>query len=130
MMVEVSDPGMQAQEFLSTFPPFKPLLGSFLSSRRPVFLLNDVVAACSGHHLPVIDVGEARDFPNRGTVTAQLISADRVWNTVCAKQPGQEGSRRLGITMSLEQDIKHEAVLVHGPPQPMSDTVHRCADLV
>ena len=32
--------------------------------------------------------------------------------------------------MSLEQDALHEAVLVHCPPQPVSDAIHRRADLV
>ena len=54
--MEVSDPGVETQEFLSAFPPLEPLLLSFLSSCGSVGLLNDVVAVCCGDHLLVVDV--------------------------------------------------------------------------
>ena len=57
MMVKVSDPGMQIQEFLSAFPSSESLLTSLLSPCGSMFLLNDVVAAGRGDHLLVVDVG-------------------------------------------------------------------------
>jgi len=36
MMVEILDANVQAQKFLSKFPPFEFLLVSFLARRRPV----------------------------------------------------------------------------------------------
>ncbi|GGO39270.1 hypothetical protein GCM10008949_47090 [Deinococcus humi] len=78
----------------------------------------------------MIDANEAQDLPDRGPITPQLISGDRFWDIVFAEQPSQEGSRRLGITRALEEAIEHEAVLVHGSPSPVSDAIHRCADLV
>jgi hypothetical protein len=38
MVVEVDDPGVQAQEFLSAFPPLESLLSSFLTPCRTVGL--------------------------------------------------------------------------------------------
>ena len=38
MMVQVLDPGVQAEEFLRSFPPFESLLLSFLTPCRSVRL--------------------------------------------------------------------------------------------
>lgn len=67
-MVEVGDSGVQAQKFLSAFPPLKSLL---LSSCGLVSLLNWVVAACRGDYLLVIDAIQAWDFPDRRSVASQ-----------------------------------------------------------
>ncbi len=99
--MEVSNPGVEAQEFLSAFPPLESLLLSFLSSCRAMFLLNDVVTACCGDHLLVIDVSQTWDLPDRGSVTAKLISVNDLWDIVFPQQPGQEGLCGLGIPMSL-----------------------------
>ena len=63
----------------------------------------------------MIDIDETRDLPDRGRAAPELIGADRVWKVIFAEPSSQQGSRRLGITMSLEQDIEHEAVLVQKP---------------
>ena len=56
MMVEVADPGVEVQEFLSAFLPLEPLLTSLLSPCGSMFLLNDVVAARCGDHLLVVNI--------------------------------------------------------------------------
>jgi hypothetical protein len=55
MVVKVRDAGVQTQEFLSAFPPIKPMLTSLLSPSGSVFLLNNVIAPGRGDHLLVID---------------------------------------------------------------------------
>jgi len=115
-MVEVGEPRVQVQEFLGAFPPFEALLTSFLSSCRSVFLLNEVVAAGSGDYLLVVDICQARDLPDRGSITPELIGMDNLRDIVFSQQSCQEGLRRFGIPMPLEENVEHEAVLVHSPP--------------
>jgi hypothetical protein len=79
-------------------------------------LFNHVVAAHCGDHLLVIDMGETRYRSDCGSVTPQLIGTDRVWNKIFGQEPIEEQFGSLSITMSLEQDIEHEAVLVYCPP--------------
>ena len=129
-MVKVLDSGVQPQKFLRSSFPLETKLVSLLTLCGAMRLLNQVVAACTTDHLLVGDIDQARDPLNRSSVTPKLIRGDRFWDIVFTEQPSQEGSRRLGITMPLKEEIEHEAVLVHGPPQPMSDAIHRCADLV
>ena len=78
----------------------------------------------------MVDVDQARDLPNRGSVAAELIGMDDLWDIVFTQQPGQEGLRRFGVPVPLKQDIEHEAVLVHGPPEPVSNAVNARTDLV
>ena len=80
--MEVGHSGVQAQEFLSAFPPLEPLLTSLLSSCGAMFLLNNVVAAGRGDHLLVVDVSQARDLSDRGSITPELIGVNDLWN-VC-----------------------------------------------
>ena len=107
------------------FPPFKPLLASLLSPCRSMFLLNNIVAAGCGNHLLTVDVCKARDLPDRSPVTAELVGVDNLWDIEFNQQLVQKGLRRLGIPMPLENTL-HEIVLVHSPPQPVSDAVHAC----
>jgi hypothetical protein len=116
MMVEVSDPGVQAQELLSLFLPFESLLGSLLSACGSVFLQGDVVTPGRGDDLLMVDVDQARDLSNRGPVAAQLIGMDDLWDIVFSQQPGQEGLRSFSIPVSLKESVEYEAVLVHSPP--------------
>jgi HAMP domain-containing protein/signal transduction histidine kinase/CheY-like chemotaxis protein len=55
---------------------------------------------------------------------------DDLWDIVFCQQPGQEGLRRFGVAVALKQDVEHETVLVHSPPQPVSDAVHARTHLV
>jgi len=130
MMVEVGDPGMQAQECLGAFPPLEPLLLSFLSPCGSVFLQGGVGTAGGGDHLLVVNVGRARDLPNRGPGAPELIGMDDLWDIGFFWQPDQEGVRGLGMPMRLKEDVEHEPVLIHGPPYPMPDAVHACTHLV
>ena len=78
----------------------------------------------------MVDVSQARGISNRGSVAAQLIGMDDLWDIVFSQQPGQEGLRRFGIAMPLEENVEHKTVLVHGPPKPVSNAVHTRTHLV
>ena len=92
-MVKVLDPGMQAQKFLSAFSSFEALLTSLLTPCGTVGLLDQVITAGCGDHLLVVDVDQARQFPDRSSVTPQLIGENDLWDIVFTQQPGQEGLR-------------------------------------
>jgi hypothetical protein len=81
-----------------------------------MFLLNNVVASGRGDHLLVVDVDQAGNLSNRGSVAAELIGMDDLWDIVFSQQPGQEGLRSFGVPMTLEEKVEHEPVLVHSPP--------------
>jgi len=81
-MVEVGDPRVEAQKFLSALPSSEPLLASLLSPRGSVFLLNDIVAAGCGNHLLVVDVSQAWDLPDSGSVAAKLVGMNDLWSSV------------------------------------------------
>ena len=55
---------------------------------------------------------------------------DDLWDIVFSQQPGQEGFRRFGVPMPLEEDIEHEPVRIHGPPKPVSNAIHSRTHLV
>ena len=75
MMVKIGDPGMQTQECLSAFPSSESLLRLLLSACGSVFLFDDVVTPGGRDHLLGVDVDQARDLSNRGSVAAQLVGA-------------------------------------------------------
>ncbi|CAM3196209.1 hypothetical protein DESA109040_02130 [Deinococcus saxicola] len=129
-MVKVHDSGVQPQKFLRSFFSFKPLLLSFLTPCRSVRLLNDIVAASRGKHLLMVDPMQAGKVTDGSSVALQLIHVDDLWDVVSTHKPRQEGLRGFGISMPLKENVEHEAVLVHRPPQPMPDAIHRRADLV
>jgi len=130
MMVEIGDPGVQTQERLSTFPSSEPLLTALLSPCGSMFLLDNIVTARRGDHLLVINVGQTRDLPNRGSVTLKLIGVNDLWDVIFTQQSGQEGLCSLSVPVSLEQNVEHVPVLVYGPPKPVANAVHRRAHLV
>lgn len=129
-MVEVLDSGMQAEKFLCTCPALESLLLSLLTSCRPMRLFNYVVAARSGDHLLVVNVSQARDLPDRGSIAQKLVGVNDFWDIVFTKQSDQNSLRSFGIAMPLKENIEHETVLVDRSPQPMPDAIHRCAYLV
>jgi len=55
----------------------------------------------------VIDVSQARDLPDHGSITAQLIGVDDLWDVIFTQQPCQEGLCRLSVSVSLEHDVEH-----------------------
>ena len=78
----------------------------------------------------MVDVSQAGDLSNRGSVTPELVGMDDLWDIVFSQQPGQEGLRRFGVPMPLKEDVEHETVLVHGPPKPVSNAVDARTHLV
>jgi hypothetical protein len=130
MMVEVGDPGVQAQELLSAFPPLESWLLSFLSPCGSVFLQGDVVTPGGGDHLLMVDVDQAGNLSDRGSVAAELIGMDDLWDIVFSQQPGQDVFRCFAVPMTLEKNVEHEPVFVHGPPKPMSNAIDACTHLV
>ena len=106
-------------------------------------LFDHVVASGRRNHLLVVDIDEARNLPDRGSIAPELIGKDRVWDIIFTEQPDQEGPCSVGISVLLKQDIQHEAVLVHcssavkrGQPrcsdqdEPVSDTIDARMDTV
>ena len=129
-MVKVGHSGVQIQELLSAFPSSEPLLGSLLSPCGSMFLLNDVVTARCRDHLLVIDASQAWDLPDRGSITSQLIGVDDLWDVILSQEASQERFRRLSVSVPLKKDVKHESVLVHCSPEPVSDAIHARTHLV
>ena len=106
-------------------------------------LFNQIVAARRKDHLLVIDVDQARDLPDRGDVTPQLIGVNDFWDIIFAQKPGQEGFRGLGVLVALKEDVEHEAMLMHcssavkraqarcsDQDEPVSDTIGARTHLV
>ena len=93
-------------------------------------LFNYVVAARSGDHLLVVNVSQARDLPDRGSIAQKLVGVNDFWDIVFTKQSDQNSLRSFGIAMPLKENIEHETLLVDRSPQPMPDAIHRCAYLV
>ena len=84
----------------------------------------DAVAAPGRRdHLLVVDVDQARDLSDGGSVAADLIGVDDLRDIVFSQQPGQEGPCSVSITMPLKQNVEHEAVLVDCSPEPVSDAI-------
>ena len=114
-MVELLDPGVQAQKFLSTFPSLESLLLSLLTPCGTMRLF-DIVAAGCRDHLLVVDVDQTGERLDRGPIAVQLIGVNDLRDVVVTQQPGQERLRGLSIAVVLEENIEHEAVLVHRSP--------------
>ena len=78
----------------------------------------------------MIDVCQPRDFPDGGPATPELIGTDRVWDIIFTRRPGHVAPRRLRISVPLEQDVLHEAMLVDRSPEPVSNAINAGTDLV
>jgi len=78
----------------------------------------------------MINVGQTRELPNRGSIALKLIGINDLWDVIFTQQVGQEGLRSLRVSVLLKENIEHEPMLVNRPPQPMPDAVHACAGLV
>jgi len=95
-----------------------------------MFLFDDVMTACRGDHLLVVEVTQARDCSNRSAVTRELVGMDELWDIVFTQASGQERLRSLGITVTLKEDVERETVLIHSPPKPVSNAIDARTDLV
>ena len=78
----------------------------------------------------VDDIDEALNFSDLSAVIPQLIGVNDLWNVKFIQEPGEEQFGGLSIAMPLKQYVEHEAVLVHRPPQPVSDAIPRRVDLI
>jgi hypothetical protein len=79
-------------------------------------LLNQVVTAGRPDHLLMVDRLQCWKFSDVSPVAGQLVRTDRLWNMEFTDQPGQERFCGVGITVAVQQDSKHDPVLVHSPP--------------
>jgi len=130
VVVKVLDPGMQAQEFFGSFPPLESKLLPILMPCRSVGLLNNIVAAGRPDHLLMVNAIQAGQVADGGLVAPQLIRVDHLWDVIFTQQPRQKGFRCISVSVPLKQNALHEAVLVHTPPEPVSNAIHHRADLV
>ena len=64
----------------------------------------------------MVDVEQAREFPDRGSVAAELVSMNDVWDIIFSQKSGQKSLLRLGIPMPLKENVEHEAVLIYRAP--------------
>jgi hypothetical protein len=78
----------------------------------------------------VVDVDQARDLPDRGSVTLRLTDMDDLWDVILAQEASWERFRSLSVSVPLKKDVKHEVVLVHRSPEPVSDAIGTRANLV
>ncbi len=93
-------------------------------------MLNPVVAADRRDDLLMVDRLKCWKFSNGSPIADQLVRADRFWNVKFTEQADQKRSRGFRITVALQQDIEHEPMLVHGPPQTVMDTADGSTDFV
>lgn len=102
----------EAQEFSSSFPPSESLLLAFLTPGRTMRLLDQGEASGRPHHLLVVAMDEARNHPDRGSNTLEVIGTDGVWDIVFSRKSHHEVPGGHGTMASLEQAVEREAVLV------------------
>ncbi len=81
-MVQVPDPGKQAQKHLRSFPSLESKLLSLLMPYGTVTLLDDIIAAGRPDHLLMVDVDQARNLPDRRSVAAELIGMNDLWDVI------------------------------------------------
>ena len=73
---------------------------------------------------------ERRKFPNRGPVASSLIGMNDLRNVIFIQQPGQENPCCVGISVPLEENIEHEAVLVNSSPEPVANAIDTRAHFI
>ena len=124
------DSGVQAEKRLRPFPPLESKLLSLLTPCGRVGLFDHVVTSGRGDDLLMVNFSQACDLSDRGPVACELVRVNPVWDIIFTQELGQEGLCGVGIPVPLEQDVEHEAVLVHRPPQPVSDAIDACTHLI
>ena len=78
----------------------------------------------------MVDLLKRWKFSDGGPITCQLVGADRLWDVEFSEQASQERSCRFGISVALQQDVEYDPVLVHGSPEPVTDTADGSTDFV
>jgi len=87
----------------------------------------DSIVGISLNH--VRDIG--KNSSHGSGIASQLVGNDPQWfGTLAARQSPKESLCRALITMRLNQDVDHVAVLVHGTPQILLLAVDSHEDLV
>ncbi len=71
-----------------------------------------------------------RKFPSCGPVASSLIGINDLQNVIFIQQLGQENPCCVGITVPLEENIKHEAVLVNSSPEPVANAIDTRAHFI
>jgi hypothetical protein len=119
------DEGMGEEKSLCLITGFKPLHVSFASPCWPVRILSPVIEVTA---LTVLDL--RKQLPSSDTVTSELIRHDHSRFVFQAgEQASEETLRRLTITATLNQNVEHYTVLVHGTPEIMQYAVDPDEDL-
>jgi hypothetical protein len=109
------DERVSGEEILSLFRRFEPLHLPFSTSCRPMRGFGAVVQKSA---LSMFDVGE--DLMLCRAVAFQLVSHDHPRHVLQAlQQPLEETLRRLRVAAALNEDVEHDAVLIHGTPEIM-----------
>ena len=73
---------------------------------------------------------ERRKFPSRGPVASSLTGMNDLRNVIFIQQPGHENLCCVGITVPLEENIEHEAVLVNSSPEPVAYAIDTRAHFI
>ena len=81
-------------------------------------LFDQVITAGSRDHSDVLHSVEHGKFSNSRSVTPELVSANHVWDVTTYQEPSKKGFRCLGISTSLQKEVKDRAGLVDGSPKP------------
>jgi hypothetical protein len=125
MKVTINE-GVGEEKSLCLIAGFKPLHVSFASPCRPVRILSPVIEVTA---LTVLHV--RKQLPLSDTVTSEFIRHDHSRFVFQAgEQTSEETLRRLTITATLNQNVEHYTVLVHGAPEIMKYAVDPDEDFV
>jgi len=125
MKVTINE-GVGEEKSLCLIAGFKPLHVSFASPCRPMRILSPVIEVTA---LTVLHV--RKQLPLSNTVTSEFIRHDYSRFVFQAdEQTSEETLRRLTITATLNQNVEHYTVLVHGTPEIMKYAVDPDEDLV
>jgi hypothetical protein len=112
--VEVAmDKRMRGKKALSQLPRFESLHLAFSTSCRTMRVLRAIVQIAA---LSMLNL--RKELPARHTVASQLIGHDHAWLILeDFQQPSKKAFGRIGIPPWLNENVEHDAVLVHGAPE-------------
>jgi len=107
------DEGVSGEEVLGLLGRFEPLHLLLSSSRRSMRVLGRVVQVSA---LSVLNAGKQLTLSD--TIAPQLVGHDPPWYILQALQkPLEEALRGVGIAPGLNEDVEHDAILIHGTPE-------------
>jgi len=115
-----------AEKALCLFGALETLHLPFASACRLMGVLASIVQIAT---LPVFYLGQ--DPPLGCCVASEPVRNDDARSGFCgAQKPAKEAQRRPAVPLRLDQNIDCDAVLVHGPPEVVLNTVHFKEDLI